>query len=70
MSLINTVITTPHNLIIIQSEWPSRSHQQTDRSLPGGQPVGGGRSLPVQEGNALQLDVDIIQTLKQEKTAY
>lgn len=30
--------------------------------------MGGGRGFPVQEGNTLQLDVDIIQTLKQEET--
>lgn len=28
--------------------------------LPGSQPVGGGRSLPVQEGNTLQLDVNVV----------
>lgn len=39
---------------------------ESGRIVPGGQPVRGGWSLPVQEGNALQLDMDVVQTLKQK----
>lgn len=37
---------------------------QSDEGSPGRQPMGGCRGLPVQEGDALQLDVDIIQALR------
>lgn len=37
---------------------------QSDEGSPSRQPMGGCRGLPVQEGDALQLDVDIIQALR------
>lgn len=39
---------------------------QSDESSPGCQPMGGCRGLPVQEGHALQLDVDVVETLRAE----
>lgn len=41
----------------------SEAFTQSDEDSPGRQPMGGGGGLPVQEGDALQLDVDVIETL-------
>lgn len=52
---------------MIPTTFPLEAFGQSDEGSPGRQPMGGCRGLPVQEGDALQLDVDIIQALRAGK---
>lgn len=56
------------HIIKRQTPDPSTNYpiRKPGKLLPGCQPVGGTRSFPVQERNALELDVDIIEALKQK----
>lgn len=49
---------------VTPTTFPLEAFAQSDEGSPGRQPMGGCRGLPVQEGDALQLDVDIIQALR------